>query len=95
GVAEVGVIKAKSLKRMDMAGLSDPYVMLSMTGGGGWRKKAKKTKIVRNNLNPEWNQEFSFPVTDLEQKVELILYDHDDLGSDDIMGYVIVPVADF
>eukprot|EP00960_Hanusia_phi_P047054 758185-Hanusia_phi.AAC.13 len=95
GMAEVGVLKAKSLKRMDIAGLSDPYVVLSITGGGGWRKKTKKTKIIRNNLNPEWNQEFTFPVTDFEQKIELVVYDHDDLGSDDIMGYVIVPVSDF
>ncbi|KAL2076652.1 hypothetical protein ACEWY4_027750 [Coilia grayii] len=44
-----------------------------------------KSKVVSKNLNPAWNESFSFPVRDLEQKLVVKVYDKD-LRSHDYMG---------
>lgn len=46
---------------MEFIGKSDPYVALHI------RPMFKvKTKVVDNNLNPEWNEEFDLIVEDKE-----------------------------
>jgi len=52
---------------------TDPYVQINFAG------KSVKTKVIKNNLSPEWNEEFIFPtreggVTDLN--VNLLDKDH-------------------
>ena len=55
GVLDIFVFKASGLVKMDLTGLCDPYVTLTMTNddgtGGG---KVKRTKYIRQNLNPEF-----------------------------------------
>ena len=95
GVLDVFVFKASGLVKMDLTGLCDPYVTLTMTNddgtGGG---KVKRTKYIRQNLNPEFNQEFHFTVYKLSQMLVIKVYDHDDLGADDLMGTRRIPVAE-
>lgn len=95
GVLDVFVFKASGLVKMDLTGLCDPYVTLTMTNddgtGGG---KVKRTKYIRQNLNPEFNQEFQFTVYKLSQMLVIKVYDHDDLGADDLMGTRRIPVAE-
>ena len=51
----VGVLQAKNLKRMDVIGMSDPYVKCWLLLGG---KKVEKRKspVYKCNLNPTFNQ---------------------------------------
>ena len=58
---------------MDVGGLSDPYVKISLMQNGK-RLKKKKTTIKKNTLNPYYNESFSFEVPfEQIQKVTLII----------------------
>ena len=54
--------QASGLVKMDLRGLCDPYVTLSITNSDGVGGKTKRTKFIRQNLNPEFNEQFTFPV---------------------------------
>jgi Ca2+-dependent lipid-binding protein len=73
GILNVKVVKAMKLKKKDLLGASDPYVKLKLTGDN---LPSKKTTVKHKNLNPEWNEEFSFVVKDPEtQALDLNVYD--------------------
>uniref|UniRef100_A0ACD5Y7V7 Uncharacterized protein n=1 Tax=Avena sativa TaxID=4498 RepID=A0ACD5Y7V7_AVESA len=84
----VRVIAARNLRAMDFNGFSDPYVKLQVG------KQRFKTKVVKMNLNPEWDQEFSFAVADVREVLKLDVYDEDLIGIDDFLGQVKVPLED-
>lgn len=61
GRLTVTVVKASDLKNMEIIGKSDPYVIMYV------RPMFKvKTKVIRNNLNPEWNENFDMVIEDKE-----------------------------
>ena len=72
------LMKASSLKVMDRklfgAGSSDPYVRLSCEGD--LAKSTTKTK----DLEPTWEEVFTFAAFDERASLELQMYDHDDIG---------------
>jgi Ca2+-dependent lipid-binding protein len=82
GRLSLTVVKATSLKNKEMIGKSDPYVTLYV------RPMFKvKTKVIGNNLNPEWNETFELIVEDKEtQSVILEVYDEDNLQQDKRLG---------
>ncbi|XP_037447870.1 C2 and GRAM domain-containing protein At1g03370-like [Triticum dicoccoides] len=84
----VRVIGARNLRAMDFNGFSDPYVKLQVG------KQRFKTKVVKMNLNPEWDQEFSFLVADVREVLKLDVYDEDMIGTDDFLGQVRVTLED-
>lgn len=80
------------MKKMDVAGLSDPYVKLALYCEGK-RIKKKKTSIKKCTLNPHYNESFSFEVPfDLVQKVQLIVtvVDYDRIGTSEPIGKIIL-----
>ncbi|XP_045803622.1 synaptotagmin-2-like [Trifolium pratense] len=84
GILNVKVVKAMKLKKKDLLGASDPYVKLKLTGD---TLPSKKTTVKHKNLNPEWNEEFSFVVKDPEsQALDLNVYDWEQVGKHDKMG---------
>lgn len=61
GKLRVTVVRCTELKNMETLGKSDPYVRLYV------RVLFKsKTRVIYNNLNPEWNEVFNFDVEDTE-----------------------------
>jgi Ca2+-dependent lipid-binding protein len=73
GILHVKVVRAQNLRKKDLLGKSDPYVKLKMADE---KLPVKKTQVKKNNLNPEWNEEFKITVTDPEaQALEAIVYD--------------------
>ncbi|VDO39839.1 unnamed protein product [Haemonchus placei] len=100
GKLTVVILEAKNLKKMDVGGLSDPYVKIVLMQGGK-RLKKKKTSIKKCTLNPYYNESFSFevPFEQIQsfdafllqvplQKVSLMItvMDYDKLGSNDAIG---------
>lgn len=54
-------------------GKSDPYVKLKLTED---KLPSKKTTVKHSNLNPEWNEEFTWVVREPEsQALEVTVYD--------------------
>ncbi|XP_030621191.1 multiple C2 and transmembrane domain-containing protein 2 [Chanos chanos] len=76
----INLKEGRNLVARDRSGKSDPFVKFKFDG-----KTFYKSKVVNKNLNPSWNESFSYPVRDLEQSVYLNVYDRD-LRSNDFMG---------
>ncbi|XP_010942889.1 C2 and GRAM domain-containing protein At1g03370 [Elaeis guineensis] len=83
----VHVIEARNLLAMDLNGLSDPYVKLQLG------KQRAKTKVVKKNLSPVWDEEFSFRVGDLKEELTICVLDEDKIFNDDFLGQVKVPLS--
>nr|XP_020469513.1 synaptotagmin-1-like [Monopterus albus] len=92
GKLTVVILEAKNLKKMDVGGLSDPYVKLHLMQNGK-RLKKKKTTIKKNTLNPYYNESFSFevPYEQIEKvQVGVTVLDYDKIGKNDAIGKVLL-----
>lgn len=83
----VKVVEAKDLLAADSNGFSDPYVKLSLGN-----TKAR-TSVVHKSLNPCWNEDFFFNVTDLDEELKLTVWDEDRF-TDDFLGQARIKVSD-
>lgn len=92
GKLTIVILEAKNLKKMDVGGLSDPYVKIHLMQNGK-RLKKKKTTIKKNTLNPYYNQSFSFEVPcEMIEKVQVAItvLDYDKIGKNDAIGKVLL-----
>ncbi|XP_046341799.1 synaptotagmin-1-like isoform X2 [Haliotis rufescens] len=92
GKLTVVILEAKNLKKMDVGGLSDPYVKISLMSNGK-RIKKKKTTIKKCTLNPYYNESFTFEVPfEQIQKVTLIItvVDYDRIGTSEPIGRIML-----
>ncbi|XP_005802095.1 synaptotagmin-1-like [Xiphophorus maculatus] len=92
GKLTVVVLEAKNLKKMDVGGLSDPYVKIHLMQNGK-RLKKKKTTIKKNTLNPYYNESFSFevPSEQLEKvQIAVTVLDYDKIGKNDAIGKLLL-----
>ncbi|XP_029284494.1 multiple C2 and transmembrane domain-containing protein 2 isoform X2 [Cottoperca gobio] len=80
--------EGRNLVIRDRCGTSDPYVKFKLDG-----KTFYKSKVIYKDLNPKWNETFSLPVKDLNQKLYTKVYDRD-LTTDDFMGSASVLLSD-
>ncbi|KAH8973496.1 hypothetical protein BDL97_01G050700 [Sphagnum fallax] len=88
GKLTVQVIKATNLKNLEMVGKSDPYVRLYV------RVLFKeKTRVIDNNLNPVWNEQFEFDVEDQETQSLILDVKDEDIGTDKKLGITSIPLA--
>ncbi|XP_034241991.1 synaptotagmin 1 isoform X2 [Thrips palmi] len=94
GKLTVVILEAKNLKKMDVGGLSDPYVKIALMQNGK-RLKKKKTSIKKCTLNPYYNESFTFEVP-FEQiqnpKVQLVVtvVDYDRIGTSEPIGKAVL-----
>ncbi|KAJ8252127.1 hypothetical protein COCON_G00214390 [Conger conger] len=86
GFLQVKVIKATDLPAADLNGKSDPFCVLEL---GNDRLQ---THTIYKNLNPEWNQVFTFPVKDIHDALEVTIYDDDGDKAPDFLGKVAIPL---
>ncbi|KAI3377631.1 hypothetical protein L3Q82_008791 [Scortum barcoo] len=84
----INLKEGRNLVIRDRCGTSDPYVKFKLDG-----KTFYKSKVVYKDLNPTWNESFSLPVKDLNQKLYIKVYDRD-LTTDDFMGSASVTLSD-
>ncbi|XP_076595625.1 multiple C2 and transmembrane domain-containing protein 2 isoform X2 [Chaetodon auriga] len=84
----ISLKEGRNLVIRDRCGTSDPYVKFKLDG-----KTFYKSKVVYKDLNPTWNETFSLPVKDLNQRLYIKVYDRD-LTTDDFMGSASVTLSD-
>ena len=89
GLVRVNITQAKDLGKGDVVGKSDPYAVVSHDGN------KKKSKVVRNNSNPEWNLEADFPVDqDSSKNIKVDIYDSDRIGKDKPLGSALIDITE-
>lgn len=95
GKLTVVILEAKNLKKMDVGGLSDPYVKIAIMQNGK-RLKKRKTSVKKCTLNPYYNESFSFEVPfEQMQKIQLVVtvVDYDRIGTSEPIGRCILGCA--
>ncbi|KAK1161656.1 synaptotagmin-2-like isoform X1 [Acipenser oxyrinchus oxyrinchus] len=84
------ILEAKNLKKMDVGGLSDPYIKIQLIlDKKKWKKK--KTSVKKKTLNPYFNESFTFEVPFKQiQKVQIVIsvWDHDKVSKNDAIGKI-------
>nr|XP_056721692.1 multiple C2 and transmembrane domain-containing protein 2 isoform X2 [Euleptes europaea] len=86
GFLQVKVLKAVDLLAADFSGKSDPFCVLELGNG------RLQSYTVYKNLNPEWNQVFTFPVKDIHDVLEVTVFDEDGDKPPDFLGKVAIPL---
>ncbi|XP_076108920.1 protein unc-13 homolog D-like isoform X1 [Mytilus galloprovincialis] len=96
----VKVIRGCDLPGLDVTGLSDPYVILSLHPSTMFgHVKPQRTRIVEQTLNPVFNTSFQFPnvprdYIDIQGAVVLLsVFDYDKIGNDDFAGEVLIRLS--
>ncbi|ASF09016.1 hypothetical protein NBRGN_026_00520 [Nocardia brasiliensis NBRC 14402] len=88
------VLSARDLPDTDTIGETDPYLKLYVQRAGAW-VLATMTEIHKNDLNPRYAP-CVIEVDDSERSaLRIEVWDHDRMGSDELVGKVELSVAEF
>lgn len=79
GLIKVNVVRGYNLVIRDVV-TSDPYVILSLG------EQSMKTRVIKNNLNPVWNEQLMLSIPIHIPPLKLLVYDKDTFKYDDFMG---------
>ncbi|KAI6689712.1 hypothetical protein NL676_026540 [Syzygium grande] len=79
GLLRIRIHRGVNLAVRDLRS-SDPYVIVRLG------KQKLKTRVVRKNTNPEWNEDLTLTIADPSLPVKLFVYDKDRFSFDDKMG---------
>lgn len=84
GLLRVQVYEAKELVNVDVVGKSDPYATLRVGD------EEHKTQVMKDNLNPVWNEVFEFVVHDKETGLlKINVVDQERFGKHEPVGYTV------
>ncbi|KAK7358125.1 hypothetical protein VNO77_00046 [Canavalia gladiata] len=80
----IGLLRIHIKRGVDLAvrdvSTSDPYVVVKMG------KQKLKTRVIKKDVNPEWNEDLTLSVTEPIEPINLTVFDHDTFSKDDKMG---------
>lgn len=79
GLLRIHVIRGVNLAIRDVRS-SDPYIIVRMG------KQKLKTRVVKKNVNPEWNEDLTLSIADPSIPIKLQVFDKDTFSFDDKMG---------
>ncbi|KAL8739134.1 MAG: hypothetical protein Q9181_000163 [Wetmoreana brouardii] len=89
GVLAVTIHGAHGLKNPDkLSGSPDPYAVVSLNG----RDALGKTKTVKENANPRWDETLYIIVTSLKDSLTLQMYDWNEYRKDKELGTATFPL---
>ena len=92
GVVAVTIHGAQGLKNPDkLAGSPDPYAVVSLNA----RESLDKTKIIKENANPKWNETKYIIVTSLKDSLTLQIFDYNEYRKDKELGTATFPLENF
>ncbi|MED6111072.1 hypothetical protein PIB30_049084 [Stylosanthes scabra] len=79
GLIKLRIKRGTHLKACDNDS-SDPYVLVTLD------ESKLKTRTVKDTLNPEWNEELTLYIKDVNHPIHLTVCDKDTFTKDDKMG---------
>ncbi|KAF3443601.1 hypothetical protein FNV43_RR14915 [Rhamnella rubrinervis] len=79
GLLRIHIQRGVNLAVRDMRS-SDPYVIIKMG------KQKLKSRVVKKNINPEWDEDLTLSISDPNLPIKLFVYDKDTFSPDDKMG---------
>ncbi|CDP02696.1 unnamed protein product [Coffea canephora] len=80
GLLRIHVIRGVNLAIRDVRS-SDPYIIVRMG-----KQQKLKTRVVKKNVNPEWNEDLTLSIADPSIPIKLQVFDKDTFSFDDKMG---------
>lgn len=91
-------LSARNLKNQDVLSVSDPKCKVSKTWviflkvfykvGSTPDKQVGQTEAIKENLNPDWKKTIEIDyIFEMQQILRFEVWDVDDSGSDDMIGY--------
>ncbi|KAI9310603.1 phosphatidylserine decarboxylase-domain-containing protein [Dichotomocladium elegans] len=95
GVMYIEIVQANDLppeKNMTRTGFDmDPFVVIS------YGKTTFRTRSIRHNLNPVWNEKLMFHVraNETRYRIKFAIYDKDKLSKNDHVAWADIPISDF
>ncbi|XP_075033605.1 fer-1-like protein 4 [Mixophyes fleayi] len=82
-LVRIYIVKATNLAPADPNGKADPYVIVKV----GEQTKDSKERYIPKQLNPVFGEVFEMTISfPLESELLISVYDHDLIGSDDLIG---------
>jgi len=85
----IHVLSCSGLDGLDRGGTSDPYVKIRFPGN---KEEWKKTKVIKKNCNPVWeNERFSYTV---DGPFEVEVWDHNTIKHDKKLGHITFKFSD-
>eukprot|EP01134_Creolimax_fragrantissima_P005501 CFRG5501T1 len=84
GWITIHVQEGRNLRGADLNGLSDPYVTVDLG-----KRRLVKTKVMKETLNPQWNEVFKFPLN-MEMNDVIFTVKDKDLLRTDKLGYLTI-----
>eukprot|EP01102_Stenamoeba_stenopodia_P008949 TRINITY_DN2619_c0_g1_i1.p1 TRINITY_DN2619_c0_g1~~TRINITY_DN2619_c0_g1_i1.p1 ORF type:complete len:443 (+),score=130.49 TRINITY_DN2619_c0_g1_i1:195-1523(+) len=89
----IKAIAGRNLAAKDSTGKSDPFLKISLASNP---KLKVKTQIIKQDLNPTWNEEFTLPLKDASKEVlNITCWDWDKFARNDFMGEFSIPLNSF
>lgn len=88
----VKVISAKDLAKTDIITDSDPYVLVYLRN---YPMVKYRTKVVKNNLNPTWDQDFELDLVNQTSDILSLKVMDKDVLVDDEIGSLDIPLGQF
>lgn len=82
----VKVIKANGLRERDGMSASDPYCVVTIDQPG----QKHKTNIIRNTVNPFWDEHFLFELNNQSSELRFEVYDRDRMLRDEFLGEAVI-----
>jgi len=79
----ITVIQARGLKKK-----ANGYLTLFC------ERQKERTRCVKKTKEPKWNADFEFYMSEKSAQLELTLFNHRPIFSDDFLGFVSIPCAD-
>ncbi|EEF28372.1 protein C2-DOMAIN ABA-RELATED 4 [Ricinus communis] len=79
GLLRIHVHRGVNLAIRDVL-TSDPYIVVKLG------KQKLKTRVVKKNINPEWNEDLTLSISNPNLPVKIGVYDRDTFSRDDKMG---------